>query len=1331
MIYKTEEKLRYHFDSVHGEERMCDVCHTAIRNLKEYQKHKKVCKKDNGKKPSSYLCLYCRESFASAHDRDVHYQRCAEHQKQASQFGGAGPSNQEEGAEEEEEELQWDTTYALKKNVSKHSTTVQNQYDLEACLINNKKNIISKLKKHLQEAIQGIKWQISGKVAASREVPAEPGSAQLEIERQTLYLNSYQHTLFKHGDNVQETVEKALAEVLTMADHTNLKGSSWVISEVVGFDLNIATNSPLRGSSYIATPTHLKNSKQTLVNIQNYGNDDCFRLSIIAALHPAADNKCRQSNYTKYLDELNMGNIKYEPMKVKDIPRFEKLNPTISLTVLYEDVIEEDEEEKEESADGDIPIDDSAMECEEAEDSTGEEEQVNEEEEEEGEAVSWDADTQKTKKKTKSIIVPLYCTSEKKENHITLLLLEREGQYHYVLVQDIHAFLYSQTRKRARAFYCCYCLNTLPTQERLNQHENSCKEFGAQRIEYAKPGTVSSFDAKCFPKTQRVPFTAYFDFECALKKLEGSDESGRNRVQEHVPVAYAIAVVDWEGKLARPVISHAADKDVDKHFVDTVLQLEEELWAMRPDFPLHMSPQQEKDCKNAKECYLCRKPFEKDEDRVRDHEHLQEKENIRGMAHGACNSAVKRTSFLSLVSHNGSKYDVHLVFRAFMSHPKLRSKRISVLAKTMDTYRSVTIHLGKDRRSIKMVDSFNFFSEKLDSITEHLTDAELSILKEAYPDPTHYELLRRKGVYCYEFTESYAKLVAQKTLPARQDFYSSLSNSLPSAEEYERAQHVWNGMGCESLLDYMRHYLYADVLLLAAFFTKFKAMTFAKYGLEVCHFVSISSLTWCQALKFTHAEVEVLSDPDMYQMFERQKRGGLACIMQRYSEANVPGTSTYSPSKPEKHIQIYDVNALYSNEMCKKLAYNNYQWVEPEDLAKKDWTQVREDDDEMYTVEVSLEYPAELHDAHDEWPCAVEKVVAPIEWMSPYQQRIAARLPKAQLKEPKLIAHLGPRQNYVVHGAVLALYLKLGLRVTKFHRGVKYEQKAWLKPYIEDLMTERQRTKLKFEQKAYKQFSNSTYGYLLRNPRFDRQVEIVCTPERMKKLVAKPTFKSFTIFDENLVAVEKAPSTIKLMQCVAAGVSVLDTSKKTMMELYWVLKGQFGKRMKTLFTDTDSLGVEIESPDIVGEMRNLNHVLDTSGLLPNHPLYSTQFARVQGRLKIEYGEMNILRFAAVRAKCYAIEMESQDKNIQNIYKCKGVKSVALKQSISFEDYKRCIFDNVAKQVKFHSLQSDGAHRVFTLHQQKYALRNFDSKRWILEDGYRTRAFCNIALAKEE
>ena len=80
-------------------------------------------------------------------------------------------------------------------------------------------------------------------------------------------------------------------------------------------------------------------------------------------------------------------------------------------------------------------------------------------------------------------------------------------------------------------------------------------------------------------------------------------------------------------------------------------------------------------------------------------------------------------------------------------------------------------------------------------------------------------------------------------------------------------------------------------------------------------------------------------------------------------------------------------------------------------------------------LEVDLEYPKEIHDLHNDYPLAPERLkIGGIE---------------------KLIPNLCDKKNYVVHHETLKQYESLGLKITKIHRGIKFEESAWLKPYID------------------------------------------------------------------------------------------------------------------------------------------------------------------------------------------------------------------------------------------------------------------------------------------
>jgi hypothetical protein len=147
-----------------------------------------------------------------------------------------------------------------------------------------------------------------------------------------------------------------------------------------------------------------------------------------------------------------------------------------------------------------------------------------------------------------------------------------------------------------------------------------------------------------------------------------------------------------------------------------------------------------------------------------------------------------------------------------------------------------------------------------------------------------------------------------------------------------------------------------------------------------------------------------------------------------------------------------------------------------EDAAQilQDVISASDDGETAAFIECDIEYPAELHDLHNSFPCAPEKMVPPPP--SPMQQRLHRRCGRTISNFPKLIAHLGQHSKYVCHSKTLQLYLRLGLRVSRIHRIVSFEQKDWLKSYIE-LNTElRQAATNAFEKSFFKLMNNALYG---------------------------------------------------------------------------------------------------------------------------------------------------------------------------------------------------------------------------------------------------------------
>ena len=221
----------------------------------------------------------------------------------------------------------------------------------------------------------------------------------------------------------------------------------------------------------------------------------------------------------------------------------------------------------------------------------------------------------------------------------------------------------------------------------------------------------------------------------------------------------------------------------------------------------------------------------------------------------------------------------------------------------------------------------------LDKLASNLDDDQCKQLREFYKEEEVFRLMRRKGVYPYEYMDSWKKL-KETSLPPKDVFYSRLNMKGISDQDYEHAQQVWNRITPEheniTLGDYDDVYYATDVLLLADVFETFRSLCPEHYRLDPAHFYTAPGLTWQDLLKTApeycecekrHKDcdicpeefrLELLTDIDMLLMFEKGIRGRIVQAVKRYSKANNKYIKDlYNPDEESIYLQYQDANNLY------------------------------------------------------------------------------------------------------------------------------------------------------------------------------------------------------------------------------------------------------------------------------------------------------------------------------------------------------------------------------------------------------------------------------------
>ena len=168
--------------------------------------------------------------------------------------------------------------------------------------------------------------------------------------------------------------------------------------------------------------------------------------------------------------------------------------------------------------------------------------------------------------------------------------------------------------------------------------------------------------------------------------------------------------------------------------------------------------------------------------------------------------------------------------------------------------------------------------------------------------------------------------------------------------------------------------------------------------------------------------------------------------------------------------------------------------------------------------------------------------------------------------------------------------------------------------------------------------NNAVFGKTMENLRSRKKVELLTDDFILKKRAAQPTFKSFKIFHDNLVAVERLVSELTLKRPIYAGFCILEISKTLMYQWhYGYVKQRYpGEKSKLLFTDTDSLVYSIQTKDLYYDMLKDQDLFDFSGYPKEHPCFSNDNKKVIGKMKDELNSLKMNEFVGLRAKTYIV-----------------------------------------------------------------------------------------------
>ncbi len=446
---------------------------------------------------------------------------------------------------------------------------------------------------------------------------------------------------------------------------------------------------------------------------------------------------------------------------------------------------------------------------------------------------------------------------------------------HFSFITDLQVY--------SKAYRCTKCDKHFTLLYRLKRHQVGCDG----NVTHVFPGgmyrptptifdRLKSEDIDVPDDMKFYPYRATFDFECYFESSDRRTPSGKFKVEaRHIPLSASVASNVDGYESPKTFITDGNSQQL----VDDMVQYLQEI--SRAGFELLNSSYtpvfEAIDTKIAEVKSLTDTLGEKGvKKRINQLNRLREK-------------VEQHISVLPVLGFNSGKYDINLI-RQFLYRALWRTETISFVIKKGNSYQCI------QTESLKFLDILNYLAPGY-SYRQFVAA---------------YGTEMAKGFFPYEWMTDLQKLQVTQ-LPPHSAFYSKLTNSNITDEEYQYCQQVWTEQGMTSMRDFLCWYNELDVL---PFLKAVENMFNFYQNLDVDMFkdaISVPGLTLRYLFKSLDSDVAFSLfkdlDKDLYYKMRKNIVGGPSIVFHRYHEKQK--TMIRNGTKQCQQIIGYDANALY------------------------------------------------------------------------------------------------------------------------------------------------------------------------------------------------------------------------------------------------------------------------------------------------------------------------------------------------------------------------------------------------------------------------------------
>ena len=630
-------------------------------------------------------------------------------------------------------------------------------------------------------------------------------------------------------------------------------------------------------------------------------------------------------------------------------------------------------------------------------------------------------------------VIPMISSENNHKNDLNLFYYKN----HICLIKNLNKYLHRSNNDNNKKYFCCRCLNSFISEENLNKHKNLCLKYNKKSEKLVLPKEKSILKFEKIEHMIKTPFTIYYDIETYNQHLKKTKQFKKieNTTHERLLKPYLIGYIlkcNYDNKFSKKCQIFIGEQCIEKFILNLIFTERPYIWKIiKENFNESIERNPDLTKFDINTCNLCNKKIINKS--VKNHCHFSSK--MLGYAHNKCNlrykfkkDNVNNDYLINVFAHNSQNFDQSFLIRALQN----LDNKIPFSCLPRNSNKFISLQIG----SFIFKDSYLFLNKSLDYLTGTINDEDRISLKQEFGEE-NYQLLTKKGIYPYDYFDNTKKYNEQK-LPNKEEFFNKISNKNILDENYEHAKNVFKKFNCNNLLDYSILYLKTDICHLSDVFQKFSKFAYETYELDPRHSYTLPGFSWQAMLKMTKIELELVSDPDMYLYLMDTIRGGISVCNKKHVIAD--NKYIDENTKNNKYLMYLDANNLYGVSMVQSLPYKNFKWSNDLTLDKI----------QTGIYELDLEIPKELHNKFKDYPLCPEIKSIPENNLSKYQTYLNNKLNiKYNEKDKKLILDLLPKKNYKIYYKNLEYYIKLGVKITKIHKILTFDENQFLKDYID------------------------------------------------------------------------------------------------------------------------------------------------------------------------------------------------------------------------------------------------------------------------------------------